>query len=170
MQTTLTGKGPKCRVCTHPERTQIESLLARGARISAIEPLMRDAFSRRALCRHREKHMTGGLAAARPVPFPLSDSPLKRVKWLQREIEHTAALAEHQGNLPLKLKALHELGRVTWLETRLSSVESEPLDVTPERELMGRLEDARVRRMAALKSPEPVSPAGGAPSADVPAK
>ena len=99
MQTTLAGRGPKCRVCTHPERTQIESLLARGAGISAIEPLMRGAFSRRALYRHRAKHMTqqAGLPAARPVPFPHAGGTLARLKWLQREIEHTAALAEHRA-------------------------------------------------------------------------
>jgi hypothetical protein len=34
----------------------IESLLARGAGIFAIEPLMRRAFSRRALYGHRAKH------------------------------------------------------------------------------------------------------------------
>jgi hypothetical protein len=32
---------------------------------------------------------------------------------------HTAALAEHKGNLSLKLRALHELSRSLWLEARL---------------------------------------------------
>jgi hypothetical protein len=158
MQTTLTGKGPKCRVCTHPERNQIESLLARGAGISGIEPLMRGAFSRRALYRHRANHMISGSPAAHPVPFPHSASPLTRVKWLQREIEHTAALAEHQGDLSLKLKALHELERSIWLETRLKRGQQEPLDITPEPdvspELLRRLEDAQERRRVALQSPE----------------
>jgi hypothetical protein len=72
---------------------------------------MGDAFSRRALYRHRSKHMIAmGLPAARPVPYPHSGSILQKLKWIQREIEHTAALAELQGNLSLKLKALHELG------------------------------------------------------------
>jgi hypothetical protein len=55
MQTTLAGRGPKCRVCTHPERTQIESLLARGAGISAIEPLNFAQFS----CLTRRVHLDG---------------------------------------------------------------------------------------------------------------
>jgi hypothetical protein len=49
MQTTLAGKGPKCRVCTHPVRRDIESLLARGAGIALLEPLIGNSFSRRAL-------------------------------------------------------------------------------------------------------------------------
>jgi hypothetical protein len=134
-------------------------MLARGAGIAAIEPLMQHAFSRRALCRHRAKHMiASGLSAARPVPFPYSASPLTRVKWLQREIEHTAALAEHQGDLSLKLKALHELERSIWLENRLKRGQQEPLDVTPEPdvppELVRRLEENRERRRAALQPPE----------------
>jgi hypothetical protein len=81
---------------------------------------MGTAFSRRALYRHRAKHMIHALSpAARPVSFPHAGSTLKKLKWLQREIEHTAALAEHRGNVSLKLKALHELGRVIWLEDRL---------------------------------------------------
>jgi hypothetical protein len=125
---------------------------------------MRDAFSRRALYRHRAKHMiASGLSAARPVPFPHAGSPLKRVKWLQREIEHTAALAEHQGNISLKLKALHELGRFIWLEDRLKQGEQEPVDVTDGAaydENLERLLDARRRRRAALEppDPEPASP------------
>jgi hypothetical protein len=167
MQMTLGGKGTKCRVCTHPERTQIESLLGRGAGISAVEPLMRGAFSRRALYRHRANHMNAsGLSAARSVPFPYSGSPLKRVKWLQREIEHTAALAEHQGNLSLKLKALHELGRFIWLEERLKRGPQEPVDITAEAanaeylskdeeaQLVRRLQEAKERRRTALGFPE----------------
>jgi hypothetical protein len=165
MQMTLSGKGSKCRVCTHPERVQIESLLARGAGIAQVKPTMGDAFSRRALYRHRAKHMcASGLSAARPVPFPYSGSPLKRVKWLQREIEHTAALAEHQGNLSLKLKALHELGRFIWLEERLNRGQQEPADITTEAayaEHLRKLQEAHDRRRAALAPPhpEPVSPA-----------
>lgn len=166
MQTTLMGKGPKCRVCTHPERTQIESLLARGAGMSAIEPLMRGSFSRRALYRHRAKHMIAlGLPAARPVPFPLWASPLKRLKWLQQETEHTAALAEHQGNLSLKLKTLHELGRFIWLEDRLKQGRQESLDVTPDPELpleiMKKFEAICERQMSGsgiLPDTETVSP------------
>jgi hypothetical protein len=126
---------------------------------------MREAFSRRALYRHRAKHMiASGLPAARPVPFPLSASLLKRLKWLQQEAEHTAALAEHQGNLSLKLKALHELGRFIWLEDRLKRGRQEPLDVTPELELppeiMKKFAEFRERGRAAQEfpNPEPASP------------
>jgi hypothetical protein len=108
MQMTLSGKGSKCRVCTHPKRDQIESLLARGAAIAAIEPIMSGAFSRRALSRHRAKHMPQSICPARhPVPFLHGHSALKRQRWVQREVEHTAALAECKGELGLKLKALH---------------------------------------------------------------
>jgi hypothetical protein len=108
-------------------------------------------FSRRALYRHRAKHLiVSALPAARPVPFPHSAGPLKRVRWLQREIEHTAALAEHQGNLSLKLKALHELGRFIWLEDRLQRGGQDPVDVSPGVDLppeaLSRLEDAKRRR------------------------
>jgi hypothetical protein len=54
----------------------------------------------------------GPSPAARPVPFPHAGSTLKKLKWLEREIEHTAALAEYNGDLSLKLKTLHELGRL----------------------------------------------------------
>ena len=151
MQTTLAGKGTKCRVCTHPERHQIESLLARGAGIAMVAPIMGATFSRRALYRHRSKHLiVSALPAARPVPFPHTASSLKRLKWLQREIEHTAALAEHQGNLSLKLKALHELGRFIWLEERLQRGGQDPVDVSDEPdfppETLAKLEEAQRRR------------------------
>ena len=121
MQTTLLGKGSKCRVCTHPDRLQIESMLARGAGIAAIRPMMQDAFSRRALYRHRAKHMIAAQSpAARPIPFPHDGSPVERVKWLQREAEHTAAMAEQRGNLGAKVKAIHEISRLIWLEQRLN--------------------------------------------------
>jgi hypothetical protein len=107
--------------------------------------------------------IASGLSAARPVPFPYSGSPLKRLKWLQRETEHTAALAELQGNLSLKLKALHELGRFIWQEERLKRGQQEPVDITDgvAYEQWRRLQEARERRRAALAppGPEPVSPA-----------
>jgi hypothetical protein len=106
-----------------------------------------------------------GLPGARPVPFPYSASLLTRVKWLQRETEHTAALAEHQGNLSLKLKALHELGRFIWLEDRLKRGRQESLDVTPDPELppeiMKKFEEFREGQMGGsgiLPDPEPASP------------
>jgi hypothetical protein len=118
---------------------------------------MGDAFSRRALYRHRAKHMTAsGISAARPVPFPYSGGPLKRLKWLQRETEHTAALAELQGDISLKLKALHELGRFIWLEDRLNRGQQEPVDITDGiaySEHLSRLHEARERRRAALAPP-----------------
>ena len=164
MQTTLCGKGSKCRVCTHPERAQIESLLARGAGIAALKPTMGDAFSRRALYRHRANHMIqGSCPAARPLPFPHSGSTLQGIKWLQRGVEHLAALAEQQGNLSLQLKALHELGRLVWQEDRVKRGQPEPVDITTKAahaEHVGRLEAAHERRRAALEPPpiEPASP------------
>jgi hypothetical protein len=100
--------------------------------------------------------------AARPVPFPYSGSILQRLKWLQRELEHTAALAEHRGDLSTKVKGLYALGRMLWLENRLSAGAK---DVTPEEEdeqalaeyeeyQKQRLEDSRARREAALKDSE----------------
>ena len=82
---------------------------------------MRGFFSRRALYRHRANHMIYGPSpAARPVPFPHAGSTLKKLKWLQGEVEHSAALAGYKGDLSLQLKAFHELGRLLWLEARLS--------------------------------------------------
>jgi hypothetical protein len=119
MQMTLAGKGPKCRVCTHPDRTQIEAMLARGSGVSAIQPMMGHVFSRRALYRHRANHMIAyGLPAARPIRFPKDDTPVDRIRWLQREAVLTAALAEQRGNLNVKMKAIHEIERLIWLELR----------------------------------------------------
>jgi hypothetical protein len=105
-------------------------MLARGAGIVAVRPIMGEAFSRRALYRHREKHMIHAPSpAARPVAFPHAGSPLQKLKWLEREVEHTAALAEHRGELGTKLKALYLLSRLLWLEARLTRG---ALDVTPD--------------------------------------
>ena len=118
MRMTLSGKGSKYRVCNHPDRLQIESMLARGAGIASIRPIMQDAFSRRALYRHRARHMIAAdSTAARPVPFPHDGSPVERIKWLQREAEHTAAMAEQRGNLGAKVKAIHEISRLIWLSS-----------------------------------------------------
>lgn len=64
-----------------PERDEIESLLARGAGVSAVASLMRETFSRRAVYRHREKHMVAAVAlpAARPVAYPHSANPVKHL-------------------------------------------------------------------------------------------
>jgi hypothetical protein len=159
MQTTLTGKGPKCRVCTHSNRRDIESLLARGAGIAAIKPIMGGTFSRRALYRHRARHMiTSGSPAGRPILFPFEGTPIERIKWLQREAEHTAALAEQRGNLSAKLKALHELSRLIWLEQRLSQSSQEDASeilyqqylTRLEEQSVARLEEAHAKRAAAL--------------------
>lgn len=162
MQTTLAGKGPKCRVCTHPKRGDIESMLARGAGIAAIKPIMEDAFSRRALYRHRAKHMIGaGLPAARPVLFPDSGSPLEQIKWLKRECVHTAALAELQGNLNAKIKALHEIARLTWLEQRLNESAEDASVSHSYQEHLSRLREARAIReqgvSAFLPRPKPAA-------------
>jgi len=170
MQMTLSGKGSKCRVCTHPERRQIESLLARGAGIAALKPIMSGDFSRRALYRHRAKHMIAvGLPAARPIPFPHDGSPTERVKWLQREAEHTAALAEQRGNLSAKIKALHEISRLIWLEQRLNEGAEDASVWNSYQEHLGRLDEqqelrlreARARREQALRAalPPPARPA-----------
>jgi hypothetical protein len=105
--------------------------------------------------------IASGLSAARPVRFPYSGSPLKRVKWLQRETEHTAALAEYQGNLNLKLKALHELGSLISLEDRLKLGQKEPVDITDEvayAEHLRRMQEAHERRRTALELPEVEKP------------
>ncbi len=158
---TLAGKGSKCRVCTQPDRAQIESMLARGSGIAAIRPMMGDAFSWRALYRHRAKHMIAeGMPAGRPVPFPHDGSPVERIKWLQRKAELTAALAEQRGNLSVKMKALHEIERLIWLEVRLNQQASDDRidDLYQEHlEWMGqqaqaRFEEGRARREAALKA------------------
>jgi hypothetical protein len=160
MQTTLSGKGSKCRVCTHPDRAQIESMLARGSGTAAIRPMMGDAFSRRALYRHRARHMIAAESpAARPVPFPHDGSPVERIKWLQREAELTAALAEERVDLSAKIKALHEISRLIWLELRAKG-QGENDYVTaqyaeePDRDAqqaIARYEEARARWEAAPK-------------------
>jgi hypothetical protein len=110
---------------------------------------MGTAFSRRALYRHRANHMIFGPSpAARPVPFPHAGSTLKKLKWLQGEVEHSAALAGYKGDLSLQLKAFHELGRLLWLEARLSlgSLRQASIDVTdllPPPEEKGNTEEAR---------------------------
>jgi hypothetical protein len=76
---------------------------------------------------------------------------------VQREIEHTAALAEHRGDLNTKIKALYALGRMLWLENRLSG---EAKDLTSDEEALSvyedwqkrRLEGARTLREAALEA------------------
>jgi hypothetical protein len=139
-------------------------MLARGAGIGSLEPLMETSFSRRALSRHRAKHMVHSVArAARPVPFPHSGSTLQRIRWLQIEVEHTAALAEQQGDLSTKLKALYELGRLLWLETRLTVG---AIDVTPASAEVQyehhtkQLEESCARREAELGPIPELSPEG----------
>jgi hypothetical protein len=61
-----------------------------------------------------------GLPAARPIPFPKDATPVDRIRWLQRETVLTAALAEQRGNLNVKMKAIHEIERLIWLELRAS--------------------------------------------------
>ena len=64
-------------------------------------------------------------------------------------------MAEHRGDLNLKVKALHELERAIWLENRLKPSEQEPVDVSlgvvVDEHLERRLREAGERRKAALE-------------------
>jgi hypothetical protein len=130
-------------------------MLARGSGIAALHPLMGESFSRRALYRHRQRHMNAvGAPAARPVPFPHDGSALEKIRWAQREAEHTAAMAERQSNLGAKVKAIHEISRLIWLEHRVTQGAEED-DVERQyrqhlesinRQMETRLREARVRR------------------------
>ncbi len=160
MQMTLTRMGSKCRVCTNPDRAQIESMLARGTGIAAIRLIVQDAFSPCALYRHRAKHMIAkGMPAARPVPFPHDGSPVERIKWLQREAELTPRWQNKRDDLSAKIKVLNELSRLIWLELRSNREEKDSqvaASYQEDLERMGqqalaRFEEGRAQREAALE-------------------
>jgi hypothetical protein len=131
-------------------------------------------FSRRAVYRHRTNHMLQAVCPARrPVPFPHGHSALKRLRWVQREVEHTAALAEYKGELGLKLRALHELGRLLWLESKWDSEDKPPVDVVTRltaaeahEEYHRYLERGRERREKALSGERNLSSIGGLRNGD----
>jgi hypothetical protein len=102
--------------------------------------------------------IAAGLPAARPIPFPHDGSPTEGIKWLQREAEHTTALAERSGNLSVKMKALHEIERLIWLEGRLNQqaaddhvddLYQEHLDRMAQ-QAKARFEEGRAQKEAAL--------------------
>lgn len=137
-------------------------MLARGSGIAALQPLIGEAFSRRALYRHRQKHMSSlGEPEARPVPFPYDGTAIERIKWLQREVEQTAAIAKGAGNLSAKVKAIHEMTRLVWLEPRLAQNAEDDDAIDREsrkridridRETEASLMESRERRLASLAS------------------
>jgi len=83
------------------------------------------------------------------------------VKWLQREVEHTAALAEPRDDLGTNLKALHELGRLVWLRDRLGQG---AIDVTRDlaiaeyEKFRARIDEADRPGQAAFETFPPESP------------
>jgi hypothetical protein len=116
--------------------------------------------------------MLGAVRPARhPVPFPHGQSALKRLRWVQREVEHTAALAEYRGEFGLKLRALHELGRLLWLERKWGSYAKAPVDVTPglsakEDDQYRRFREAQDRRYKALAKQRKLGSIAGLRSGD----
>ena len=112
-----------------------------------------------ALSPPRQAYDRRGLPAARPVPFPHDGSPIKRIKWLQREAELTAAIAEQRGNLSAKVKAIHEISRLIWLDQRLNQQATDDYGDSLYREHPDRIgeraaalfEEGEARREAALK-------------------
>jgi hypothetical protein len=55
---------------------EIESMLARGSDIGAIQPIMGQTFSRRASYGHQRKHMmAAGLPLVGPISFSHEEDP-----------------------------------------------------------------------------------------------
>ena len=107
--------------------------------------------------------IAAGSPAARPIPFPYNGTATERIKWLQREAEHTAALAEQRGDLRAKLKAIHELSRLIWLEQRASLPPPDAEETLYQAHLermAQRIEEAHARREAALKAEQDRSSRG----------
>jgi hypothetical protein len=112
---------------------------------------MQHAFSRRALYRHRAKHMSAeGLPAARPILFPHEAKPVERIRWLQREAVLTARLAEQKGYLNARIKAMHELSRLIWLELRAKII-NDPADAMQQYAEFRKGEDQRAEEARAAR-------------------
>jgi hypothetical protein len=122
--------------------------------------MMGDAFSRRALYRHRARHMIAAESpAARRCRFLTMVVRLSASSGSSCEAELTAALAEERVDLSAKIKALHEISRLIWLELRakgqgendyVTAQYAEELDRDAQ-QAIARYEEARARWEAAPK-------------------
>jgi hypothetical protein len=92
---------PKCSICSHPERKQIDNAIAHGERYTAE----RFAISRAAISRHR-RHITGMIVKAERVQEHGALSLLDAVRRVALDARRITAKAEASGKLATALRGL----------------------------------------------------------------
>lgn len=104
--------GAPCSICAHPDRAEIDAMIVAGApnRAVAREPWPGGAVSKDAVLRHRDGHISAGLArvvAEREEAGPRS--ALERMEEVLLELRGLLTAAKEDGKASLTLATLREM-------------------------------------------------------------
>lgn len=108
-----------CKVCTHPEREQVDEALAAG--LSDREGERRWGFSRAGVARHRKNHLSSAVqATAVEATKEAATTALARLEHLHRRVERVLTLAEREGKHTLVLQAAREMRQTAELLAKIT--------------------------------------------------
>ena len=134
---------PKCKICNHHQRRQIELALLRGHSHRAISQQF--AVSHGVVDRH-VKHVSDALKHARELmEVEHGKSLLVQLRELGSQAQYLGVRAERTGDLRSALTALRELTRILELEARLTG----ELNEKPETKVLNLNFDADTARRIA---------------------
>jgi hypothetical protein len=117
-----------CKVCTHPERAEIDEGLVAGVSAAEIAGRYR-TIGERAIRRHRSNHLPEKLAKAREAEeVAQADDLLEQVRDLRVRALDILDKAEEAGELRIALSAIREArGNLELLAKLLGELDERPV-------------------------------------------
>jgi hypothetical protein len=108
---------PKCSVCSHPDRAEIDQAILEGLAFRIIA--QRFDLHPSAVCRHK-KHIQSDLVKAKEAEIVTqADDLLGKLTGLEAEARRIGGLAETTGDLRLALQAIRELVRIVEIMAKI---------------------------------------------------
>jgi hypothetical protein len=132
---------PKCRICNHDQRQEIEKALLRGHSHHAVSQQF--AVSRGVVERHL-RHVSDAVKHARELmEVEHGKSIFVQLRELGSQAQYLGVRAERAGDFRTALTALRELARILELEARLTG----EFDEKPETKILNFFDADTARRI-----------------------
>lgn len=112
--------GRTCKICTHPQRNEIDQDLAAGnVSYNAIQRKY-NVLTDMSLIRHKRNHLPKTLVKAqKAMEVANADDLLTRIQQLEADAKRIAQTAEDRGDLRTSIYAIRELTRIVELLAKL---------------------------------------------------